>query len=64
MFVSYVEVVELVSILKKYQIRNPNDFKCIWEKSVSRSVKSKDKSVATEKLFTLNNINKINKQLF
>ena len=33
----------------------PNDFVCIWEKSVSRSIKSTDKSVATEKLFTYKN---------
>lgn len=29
----------------------PEDFECIWEKSVSRSIKSKDKSRATEKMF-------------
>ena len=33
----------------------PDDFVCIWEKSVSRSIKSTDKSVATEKLFTYKN---------
>lgn len=33
----------------------PDDFICIWEKSVSRSIKSTDKSVATEKLFTYKN---------
>lgn len=33
----------------------PEDFKCIWEKSVSRSIKSNDKSRATEKLFVYKN---------
>lgn len=31
----------------------PDDFECIWEKSVSRSIWSTDKSRATEKLFRL-----------
>lgn len=30
----------------------PDDFICVWEKSVSRSIKSADKSKANEKLFT------------
>lgn len=34
------------------ELTAPEDFVCIWEKSVSRSIKSKDKSRATEKLFT------------
>lgn len=48
------------------ELNAPDDFICIWEKPVSRSIKSKDKSVATEKLFTINCnvINKKNKQLF
>lgn len=29
----------------------PDDFKCIWEQEVSRSIKAADKSRATEKLF-------------
>lgn len=29
----------------------PEDFKCIWEKEVSRSIKATDKSKSTEKLF-------------
>ena len=29
----------------------PNDFECIWEQEVSRSIKATDKSRATEKLF-------------
>lgn len=33
------------------ELEAPNDFKCIWEQEVSRSIKSKDKSKATEKLF-------------
>ena len=30
----------------------PNDFKCIWEQEVSRSIKATDKSKSIEKLFT------------
>lgn len=33
----------------------PNDFICIFEKTVSRSIQSRNKSKATEKLFTWNN---------
>ena len=33
----------------------PDDFICVWEKTVSRSIKSTDKSKATEKLFTYKN---------
>lgn len=29
----------------------PNDFECIWEQEVSRSIKAADKSKSTEKLF-------------
>ncbi|MCK9279201.1 MAG: DNA adenine methylase [Melioribacteraceae bacterium] len=29
----------------------PDDFKCIWEQEVSRSIKTTDKSVSVEKLF-------------
>lgn len=29
----------------------PNDFECIWEQKVSRSIKAQDKSKSTEKLF-------------
>lgn len=32
----------------------PDDFKCIWEQEVSRSIKANDKSTSTEKLFTYN----------
>lgn len=35
------------------ELNAPNDFKCIWEKSVSRSIKVSDKSRDTEKLFIL-----------
>lgn len=31
----------------------PDDFECIWEQEVSRSIKAGDKSKATEKLFKL-----------
>ena len=34
------------------ELSAPNDFICVWQKSVSRSIKSTDKSTATEKLFT------------
>lgn len=29
----------------------PDDFKCIWEQEVSRSIKATNKSKSTEKLF-------------
>lgn len=32
----------------------PDDFECIWEQEVSRSIKATDKSVSTEKLFIYN----------
>ena len=34
------------------ELNAPEDFKCVWEKPVSRSIKTTDKTVATEKLFT------------
>lgn len=33
------------------ELEAPDDFECIWEQEVSRSIKAKDKMVATEKLF-------------
>jgi DNA adenine methylase len=37
------------------ELNAPDDFKCIWEKSVSRTMKSTDNTMrATEKLFTYN----------
>ena len=33
------------------ELEAPDDWICIWEKQVSRSIKATDKSVATEKLF-------------
>lgn len=33
------------------ELEAPNDFKCIWEKEVSRSINSNNKSKANEKLF-------------
>lgn len=35
------------------ELEAPNDFECIWEQSVTRSVKVKQKSQATEKLFMI-----------
>ena len=34
----------------------PNDFKCIWQQEISRSIKSTDKSYSVEKLFIYNKI--------
>lgn len=34
------------------ELEAPDDFICVWEKTVSRSIKSTDKSKANEKLFT------------
>ena len=33
------------------ELEAPDDFKCIWEQDVSRSIKVADKSKAKEKLF-------------
>ena len=33
----------------------PDDFRCIWQQEVSRSIKAKDKSKSVEKLFVYNN---------
>lgn len=33
------------------ELSAPDNWECIWEKSVNRSIKATDKSVATEKLF-------------
>ena len=35
------------------ELEAPDDFECIWQKSVSRSIKARDKSRATENLFKL-----------
>ena len=37
------------------ELNAPDDFVCVWEKPVSRSIKSVDKSVAVEKIFTFGN---------
>lgn len=34
------------------ELAAPDDFVCVWEKDVSRSIKATDKDKATEKLFT------------
>lgn len=36
------------------ELNAPDDFDCIWEQEVSRSIKSQDKSRAVEKLFIYN----------
>lgn len=36
------------------ELTAPDDFKCIWEQEVSRSIKATDKGKAKEKLFILN----------
>ena len=33
------------------ELEAPDDFKCIWQQEVSRSIKANDKSRAVEKLF-------------
>lgn len=37
------------------ELEAPNDFECIWEQEVSRSIKATDKSKSIEKLFKLKN---------
>lgn len=38
------------------ELQAPNDFICIWEQEVLRSIKAKDKNKATEKLFVHSDI--------
>lgn len=33
------------------ELQAPNDFECVWEREVSRSIKVTDKSRAVERLF-------------
>lgn len=53
----YDEFWETVRLWSKYNTvliseqSAPNDFNCIWEQEVSRSIKAMDKSKSTEKLF-------------
>ena len=37
------------------ELNAPDDFECIWEQEVSRSIKANDKSKAVEKLFVHKN---------
>jgi hypothetical protein len=39
------------------ELQAPDDFECIWEHSVSRSIKANDKGTATEKLFINRTLN-------
>lgn len=44
------------------ELEAPDDFVCIWEQEVKRTIKAKDKQKVVEKLFMLNN-NKIKKEI-
>lgn len=54
---NYMEFWELMRIWSKKNIviiseqSAPSDFVCVWEQNVSRSIKTLDKKVSTEKLF-------------
>lgn len=50
-FWNYMRIWSKNNIVIISELNAPNDFECIWEKSVSRSIKSTDKSRDTEKLF-------------
>lgn len=50
-FWNIVRYWSLNNIVIVSELEAPDDFECIWEQEVSRSIKSKDKSKATEKLF-------------
>lgn len=63
-FWNWVRVNSKNNIIILTELQAPDDFVCIWEQEVSRSIKIKDKSKALEKLFIHNSlldvINKIN----
>lgn len=40
----------------------PADFECIWEQNVRRSIKARDKSVSTEKLFVFDKIQRLERR--
>lgn len=50
-FWDYMRMWSKNNIVVVSELNAPNDFECIWEKSVSRSIKSVDKSRTVEKLF-------------
>ena len=50
-FWNYMRIWSKSNIVIISELNAPDDFECIWEKSVSRSIKSTDKSRDTEKLF-------------
>ena len=50
-FWDYMRIWSKSNIVIISELNAPDDFECIWEKSVSRSIKSTDKSRDTEKLF-------------
>lgn len=57
----YKEFWDTMRLWSKYNIvlvseqNAPNDFECIWQQNVSRSIKATDKSKSTEKLFMYKN---------
>lgn len=56
LFWSYIRKWSKSNIVIVSELVAPDDFKCIWEKSVSRTMKSTDNTMrATEKLFIYNN---------
>lgn len=63
-FWNWVRINSKNNIIIVSELQAPDDFVCIWEQEVSRSIKTKDKSKALEKLFIHNSlldvINKIN----
>ena len=52
-FWSWVRDMSENNIVIVSELQAPDDFECIWEQPVLRSIKSKDKSVAIEKMFIL-----------
>ena len=53
-FWDFVRNMSKKNIVLVSELEAPSDFKCIWEKEVSRSIKSNDKTKVNEKLFILN----------
>ena len=57
-FWEYVRLLSKDFIVLISELSAPEDFECIWERPVSRSIKANDKGTATEKLFINRTLNK------
>lgn len=55
-FWSFARKMSETNIVLISELQAPEDFICIWEQEVSRSIKAQDKSKAVEKLFIYNSL--------